>query len=84
MKRSDQAKARQQMLAQNPECIVCGDTNVDVLELDHIIELADGGAPNDPANWTLLCHDCHHINTQHARRARNQRKTRQKNTQPRG
>jgi hypothetical protein len=49
MKRSDQAKARQQMLAQNPECIVCGDTNVDVLELDHIIELADGGAPNDPA-----------------------------------
>jgi 5-methylcytosine-specific restriction protein A len=67
---------RDQALARDPRCQVCGETNVETLEYDHIIEISDGGSPLDPSNGWLLCTNCHKIKTAHARRARNQRKTR--------
>jgi 5-methylcytosine-specific restriction endonuclease McrA len=33
------------------------------LEVDHIVEIARGGAPLDPANLQTLCHRCHREKT---------------------
>lgn len=39
-------------------------------DVDHIHELADGGAPMDPANLEGICGPCHVDKTEAARRAR--------------
>jgi 5-methylcytosine-specific restriction endonuclease McrA len=44
-------------LGLEPECVQCGST--DQLEVDHIIEVADGGSLYDHANLQTLCHQHH-------------------------
>ena len=39
-------------------------------DVDHIEELADGGAPMDPANLESVCGPCHDAKSAAARRAR--------------
>jgi 5-methylcytosine-specific restriction enzyme A len=74
---------RAQALASDPKCAVCGATDIELLELDHITEIADGGAKLDPDNTWLLCITCHAIKTQAARKAR-AAKRRARRTRPRG
>lgn len=64
-------RLRDRQLAISPTCGVCAEKDTSLLELDHIVEIADGGAPLDPTNTWLLCVTCHGIKTQAARRARN-------------
>jgi 5-methylcytosine-specific restriction enzyme A len=47
-----------------------GDRHVAKVELDHIKEITDGGAPFDPANLMLRCRSCHKVKTNAARRKR--------------
>ncbi len=51
------------------QCEKCTRTGTRIFG-DHIIELADGGAPLDPGNVQLLCGSCHSIKTARARSAR--------------
>lgn len=55
-------------LLHHPRCRNCGAT--EHLEVDHIIEVTDGGAMYDPANLQTLCHECHKAKTLLARRSR--------------
>lgn len=41
----------------NYKCVKCGQTNG--LEVDHIIEIADGGPQFELSNLQTLCHQCH-------------------------
>ena len=50
---------RRAVLIQQPLC-ECGDLAVDV---HHIRDLAQGGAPYDPANCLALCKACHGVLT---------------------
>ena len=43
---------------------------VRALEVDHIVEIARGGPPLDPANLQTLCRDCHREKTRTFLRAR--------------
>jgi len=43
------------------------------VELDHIVELVDGGAPLDRSNVMFRCRSCHVRKTQQAKRDRNER-----------
>jgi len=43
------------------------------VELDHIVELADGGAALDRSNVMFRCRSCHVRKTQQAKRDRNER-----------
>lgn len=38
-------------------CVACGKAGA--LECDHVVPLAKGGAPYDPANLQTLCRGCH-------------------------
>jgi len=49
------------------KCVLCGDPASDV---DHIVELADGGSFSDPSNLRSLCAKCHKAKTVEARRLR--------------
>lgn len=60
----------------HPICGVCDDDRVAMLQLDHIVEIADGGHPTDPSNLWLLCKPCHKVKTKAAREARNEAKRR--------
>ena len=40
------------------------------VEVDHIIEVADGGAPLDPRNAQVLCLSCHRLKTAYVRAER--------------
>jgi len=51
--------------------VICGRPARDV---DHIIELADGGCFHDLKNLRALCHGCHQKKTLAARKARADRK----------
>ena len=51
--------------------VICGRPAKDV---DHIIELADGGCFHDLNNLRSLCHDCHQKKTLMMRKARAARK----------
>jgi 5-methylcytosine-specific restriction endonuclease McrA len=43
------------------------------LEVDHIVEIARGGAPLDPANLQTLCRGCHRVKTRAFLRGRSGR-----------
>lgn len=58
------ARFREQQLAREPQCRVCGTT--EDLEADHIIEIADGGSATDPANGQTLCRPHHQKKTARA------------------
>lgn len=45
-------------------------TNLNYVELDHIIEVQDGGAKFDPNNLIQLCKRCHSKKTHDAMKAR--------------
>ena len=61
-----------QYLRTSPRCRVCdGPATV----VDHIVELADGGAMWDHANWQPLCSPCHDRKTRQAALKRTQRLT---------
>lgn|SRR5271157_2661651 len=53
------------------KCVLCGARATDV---DHIVELADGGCFHDPANLRSLCDSCHKVKTAASRTARAERK----------
>lgn len=53
------------------KCVLCGAKATDV---DHIIELADGGCFHDPQNLRSLCGLCHKAKTAATRKARAERK----------
>jgi len=59
-----------------PEGGLCGKYASDV---DHIVELADGGSFHDPANLRSLCETCHKAKTQMTRKARAERRKAAKN-----
>ena len=67
---------RQRWFAAHPLCVACDKLGrvTAVEELDHIIELADGGADDD-TNRQGLCKPCHQAKTDAARadRARDRR-----------
>lgn len=46
---------------------------IDRLDLDHVVEMQDGGAPFDPANLILRCRACHGRKTARAKRDRETR-----------
>ena len=69
--RHQRATIRADQLAREPHCRHCGAE--DNLEVDHIIEIADGGAHDDPGNLATLCRDCHSAKTAEARAARRRR-----------
>ena len=64
-------KARDRIaLARGYRCAVCGRVWQPRLDqVDHIIELADGGT-NDDSNLQLLCNECHESKTKRSRSAR--------------
>jgi 5-methylcytosine-specific restriction endonuclease McrA len=39
-------------------CVVCGDSELSRLDIDHILPLADGGT-YEPSSLQLLCKECH-------------------------
>jgi len=57
------------------KCQLCGKWASDV---DHIVELADGGSWNDWANLRALCGKCHKAKTLMMRRARAEKKKAEK------
>lgn len=71
---SQRQALRRQALRADPTCAVCGQTNTAELELDHIIEISDGGNAYDPQNTWLLCKPCHRAKTAHAREQRTKRR----------
>jgi 5-methylcytosine-specific restriction enzyme A len=62
-------KVKRRHLTQYPACVDCGGT--EALEVDHIIEVTDGGSLLDPSNLATRCHQCHKAKTrlQRAHRA---------------
>lgn len=54
---------------QDPACLSPQRTGIRVFG-DHVVELADGGAPLDPSNILLRCGSCHTRKTAAARAAR--------------
>lgn len=67
----DQAKwlkVRRWVRAEEKSCRHCGSRTR--LEVDHIIEVADGGAMYERANIQVLCADCHQKKTLRARQMR--------------
>ena len=53
-------RVRDAYLAAEPWCAHCG-TRAE--EVDHVVSLADGGDPLDPANLQSLCRGCHRAKT---------------------
>lgn len=56
-------------------CVLCGRPATDV---DHVVELADGGSFHDQANLRSLCDGCHKAKTAERRRERAARKKAEK------
>jgi 5-methylcytosine-specific restriction protein A len=52
---------RKRAIREQPACRNCGSTAD--LEVDHIIEVADGGSLADRSNLQVLCHSCHLLKT---------------------
>lgn len=52
-------------------CRMCG---ARATEVDHIVELADGGSFHELSNLRAMCHDCHLTKTIEAARRRRERK----------
>jgi hypothetical protein len=46
---------------QKSKCEVCGNSNVDVLHIHHIIPRRDPRCTNLPANLACLCANCHNL-----------------------
>lgn len=69
---SQRQQLRQQQLARSSQCQQCGSTTR--LEADHIIPIADGGSPTNPANLQTLCRDCHRRKTRAEQDARRRRR----------
>jgi 5-methylcytosine-specific restriction endonuclease McrA len=64
---------RRILLRDDYRCVLCGNRDPNkgpLLQVDHIVELADGGAWGDEANLRTLCLPCHKAKTKEARRAR--------------
>lgn len=70
----DRARLKRDQLDREPRCRRCGETERELLEADHIIEISDGGHPTDPENLQTLCHDCHEIKSALSRRQRSERR----------
>jgi 5-methylcytosine-specific restriction endonuclease McrA len=66
------ALTRRILAERGRRCERCGTTEGRIT-CDHIQELADGGAPLDPANVEIMCNSCHGFKTAAARRARVER-----------
>ena len=62
-------KTRKWYLGQHPMCEVCGQKKA--TEVDHIMELADGGDRHSVGNLQALCHRCHMRKTAAVKRRRN-------------
>lgn len=65
-------KARRRFLARHPLCELCLRENriVPAVVVDHIKEIADGGALLDERNFQALCSTCHNRKTAEERRRR--------------
>jgi 5-methylcytosine-specific restriction protein A len=64
---------RRRKLAHDALCEMCLEDNliVPAVEVDHIVPLADGGAPYDMANLCSLCTPCHSRKTADERTGKN-------------
>jgi 5-methylcytosine-specific restriction protein A len=71
---SERRRLRAALINAGHTCAWCG--TEDNLELDHIIEIADGGAPRDLENCQLLCEPHHEKKSRASDAARRQRKRR--------
>jgi 5-methylcytosine-specific restriction protein A len=56
---------REVILARDKKCAICGHTGdyFNPLQVDHILEVASGGAMWDKKNLQVLCSNCHKIKT---------------------
>lgn len=61
------AKARAQVERTEHQCRLCGAT--EQLEVDHILNIARGGALYDRENLQRLCHSCHAAKSEQERLA---------------
>jgi 5-methylcytosine-specific restriction endonuclease McrA len=57
------------------KCVLCGKW---AQEVDHIIEMADGGSFHEPSNLRSLCYECHQSKTILQRKARANKKKAEK------
>ena len=64
-------RTQREHLRMEPSCRACGTDQA--LTVDHITEVADGGALYDHGNLQTLCDDCHTIKSQLAAAARRSR-----------
>ena len=62
------AKTRKWYIGQHPMCEMCGQEKA--TEVDHIVEIADGGDRHSAGNLQALCHRCHMRKTATIRRRR--------------
>jgi 5-methylcytosine-specific restriction endonuclease McrA len=53
------------------KCVLCSKW---ATEVDHLVEMADGGSFHEPGNLRALCVDCHWAKTVLSRRARAEKK----------
>lgn len=69
-------RLREWKINQNPLCEHCERRGlvVPATEVDHIVELIDGGSKLDPENLQSLCSRCHRIKTAECRRKREEKK----------
>jgi 5-methylcytosine-specific restriction enzyme A len=63
------ALVRSLIATRGSRCEACGITGKRIYG-DHVVEIADGGAPMDPSNVQLVCPSCHGKKTAAARAAR--------------
>jgi 5-methylcytosine-specific restriction protein A len=79
-KRQDRGWQRIQaeQLEREPSCRLCRaeGKQVQAVEVDHILALADGGSFADPANLQSLCRPCHWQKTENENARRTKRKPR--------
>ncbi len=58
---------RETLRRDSGRCLRCGER---AHEVDHVVELLDGGDPFSPANLQSLCRECHRLKTDGARQDR--------------
>lgn len=61
-------EARARQLDHEPQCRWCGSR--ERLEVDHVLQLAEGGSKWDAANLQTLCKACHELKSAQDRRNR--------------
>ena len=62
------------LLRDRYSCAICGRRRrARELDVDHIVEIADGGAALEYSNLRTVCRDCHRAKTRDARAARRAR-----------